>query len=77
MFNKPNSDAYVSSKPCSLFSGITIIKQVSLNKLSLLLKIILENTQTLQIFTIYRKYSQKLLKMPSWKAWLMRPSGLI
>ncbi len=49
---------------------------MALNKSSLFLKIILENTQTLQIFTIYRKYSQKLLKMPSWRGWEERSIGL-
>ncbi len=48
----------------------TIIEQVALNKSSLLQKNILQNTQTLQLFT-------KVIKMPSWQAWAQRKSGLI
>jgi len=36
--------------------------------------------QTLQVFTEISKTEsiyKKVIKMPSWKPWLMRPSGLI
>jgi hypothetical protein len=53
----------------------SMITQVALNKSSLLLKYILQNTQTLELLTINVKTEiiyQKLLKMPSWKAWAER-----
>ncbi len=56
-----------------------IIKQVSWDKSSSLLKIQKQNTQTLQIFTMQLKWKvyTKVIKMPSWKAQIQRPSGLI
>jgi len=50
-----------------------------LNKLSLLLKIQKQNTQILQLFTqtIKQTVFTKSIKIPSWKAWVQRPSGLI
>jgi hypothetical protein len=43
-----------------------------------LLKIILQNTKTIQLFIIVvnRKYLQTLLKMPSWMLWVLGLSGL-
>ncbi len=53
-----------------------IIEQVSSNKSRLVLKNILQNAQTLKLFAKLIK-TKFLQKVPSWKAWLMRPSGLI
>jgi hypothetical protein len=53
-----------------------IIEQVASNKSRLVLKNILQNAQTLQLFAKLTK-TKFLQKVPSWKAWLMRPSGLI
>jgi hypothetical protein len=54
-----------------------MIDQVAWNKSSLLLKNILQNIQT----TIYVEYLKnvftKFIKIPSWEAWVERPSGLI
>jgi len=52
---------------------------VALNKSSLVLNIILQNTQTLQLFTniINAESIAKVIKIPSWKAWVERPNGLI
>jgi hypothetical protein len=58
----------------------SMIKQVALNKSSLLLKYILQNTQTLELLTINIKTEiihQTLLKMPSWKAWVERSKDLL
>jgi hypothetical protein len=52
-----------------------MIEQVASNKPSLLLKNVLQNTQTLHLFTVKIKsrfYLQKLLKMLSRKAWVDR-----
>ncbi len=48
-----------------------LMKQVALNKSSLLLRNILQNTQTLQLFTkiIKHKLSTKVINMPHWRAW--------
>ncbi len=56
-----------------------MIKQAARNKSSLLLNIILQNTQTLQLFTklITQKLFTKVIQMPSLKAWVERPTGLI
>jgi len=61
------------------FLCINVIGQVAWNKSSLLLKIILQNSQTLQLFTINIKHKlfTKAITMPSLRAWLNRPSGLI
>ncbi len=48
---------------------INVMKQVALNISRFLLKFILENTQT---FTTTYKDNTKVIKMPSWKAWLVR-----
>jgi hypothetical protein len=39
----------------------------------------LHDTQTLQLFTKISKQKVfiKVIKMPRWKAWVQRPSGLI
>jgi hypothetical protein len=53
----------------------SMITQVALNKSSVLLKYILQNTQPLELLTINIETEiiyQKLLKMPSWKAWVER-----
>jgi hypothetical protein len=52
---------------------------VTEHKSSLILKIILQNTQALQLFRMMIKPEsiyKKFLKMPSWKTWVKRPSGL-
>jgi hypothetical protein len=56
-----------------------IIKHVPSNKSCLQLKNPLENTQIFQLFTKLSKMESiwKSNKMPSWKAWVLRPSGLI
>jgi hypothetical protein len=57
------------------------MKQVASNKSSLSLNIQLQYTQTLQLFTKIIKTEQKVytkvIKMPSSKVWVQRPSGLI
>jgi hypothetical protein len=56
-----------------------IIEQVPWNKSSLLPKNILQNTQTLKLFTriLKQKVFTKVNKMPSSVAWVQKPSGLI
>ncbi len=56
-----------------------MMEQFVHNKLSLLLKIILQNTPTLQLFmmTMKTELFTKVIKTPSCKACLQRPSGLI
>jgi hypothetical protein len=56
-----------------------LIEHVAWNKSSLLPKHILQNPQTLQLFEkiIKKKECTNVTKIPSWKAWLMRPSGLL
>ncbi len=49
--------------------GIIMIEQVASNKSSLLLKIVLQNAQTLQLFTINIK-TEIIYKMPSRHAWV-------
>jgi hypothetical protein len=46
---------------------------------SLLLKIILQNTHVLHLFTriIKTEIIKKVIKMPSWKTQVERPSGII
>jgi hypothetical protein len=48
-------------------------------KSSLLMKNVLQNKQTLQLFTeiIKTKLFTKVINLPSWKAWVYRPAGLI
>ncbi len=55
------------------------IEQVALNQTSLVLKIQIQNTQTLQLFTrlIKQKVYTKVIKNAKQKAWVQRPSGLI
>jgi hypothetical protein len=58
----------------------SMITQVASNKSSVLLKYILQITQTLELLTINVKTEiiyQKLLKMPSWKAWVERSMDLL
>jgi hypothetical protein len=64
---------------CTIKHYIFILEQAALNKSNLLLTVILQNAQTLQLFTkiIYKKVFTKVIKMPSWMAWVQRPSGLI
>ncbi len=62
------------------FSMMTLKEQVNWNKINLLLKNPLQYRQTLQLFTIITKTEsiQKVIKMPSCKAWgEERPSILI
>jgi hypothetical protein len=53
-----------------------VIKQVASNKSSLL-QIEKQNTQTLQQRYLKQKVFTEVTKMPSWKAWVQRSSGLI
>ncbi len=52
---------------------------VAWNKSSLLLNIIFQNPQTIQLVIkiIKQKVFTKVIKMPSWKASVQIPSGLI
>ncbi len=59
-----------------MYCNAFIKAQVALNKTRLVLKIILQNTQTLQLFTKITK-SKVFTKVPSWMAWVQRPSGVI
>ncbi len=55
-------------------------EKVAWNKSSLLLRNILQKTQTFQLFTMNIKLESiyiSFLTMPNWKAWVERPSGLI
>ncbi len=57
-----------------------MIEQIALNKSSLILTNILQNTQTFQLLTMNIKTEiihKKLLKMASWMAWGKGSSGLI
>jgi hypothetical protein len=58
---------------------IGIREQVAWNKSSLLLTIILQNTQILQQFTktIKQKLFTKVNNLTSWMAWVEQPAGLI
>jgi hypothetical protein len=58
---------------------MTMVEQVVQNKSSLLQKVILQTTQTLQLFATILKQEvlTKVIKKPSWKAWVQRPSGII
>ncbi len=59
---------------------ISMMEQVAWNKSSLLLRFILQNTQTLQLFTTNIKTEgiyKKLLKITSSKAWVGRPGGIL
>jgi hypothetical protein len=50
-----------------------MMEQVACNKSSLLRKIILQNTQTLKLFTIDIKteiINKSYKKMPMWQAWV-------
>ncbi len=71
------ADQKVSKFIPKKFHGI--IEQVAWNKSSLLLHIQKLNTQTLQPLTkvIITKIFTKVIKIPSWKAWVRTPSGLI
>jgi hypothetical protein len=74
----PDGDKHFSYNRTS--TANSIIEQVVMNKSSILLKNILQNTHTLQLHTMIiktEKITQKLLKMSSWKAWVQRPGGLI
>jgi hypothetical protein len=56
-----------------------MLEQVAMNKSGLYLNIQESNTQTLQVWIMIIKIESitKVIKMPSWKAWVQRPSGLI
>ncbi len=59
--------------------AVVIIKQVASNKSSLLLKIQYQTQKHyfyLQLSLKWKVYT-KVIKMPSWKAWDQRPSGLV
>jgi hypothetical protein len=53
---------------------VSIMKQISSNNSSLLLKI--QKTQTIQLCAMLIKM-ERIYKMSSWKAWVQNPSGLI
>jgi hypothetical protein len=56
-----------------------LIQQVAWNKSSLLLKIIVQNIQTFQLFAkiTKREVFTKVTKMPRWMDLVQRPSGPI
>jgi hypothetical protein len=62
-----------------LHQSFFIIEKVACIKSSELLKIILQNTQTLQLFTkiIKQKAFRKVIDLPSRTAWVEKPAGLI
>ncbi len=56
-----------------------MIEQVAWNEYSLLLTDMLQNTQPLHLFTMTLKLKlfTKVIKMPSWDAWVERPEYLL
>ncbi len=58
---------------------INIKEPVASNKSSLLLKILRQNAQTLQVFNklLKQEVFTKVIIIPGWKAWVLRPRDLI